>query len=100
MNVPDEPCLSCRGHCCKVGFIVPVNSHEQIYDDEKYVHKAIEPGSGREFRNMKSNGDGYTCIALGKSGECMIWDKRPQACRDFEVDGKRCKALRHHYGRP
>lgn len=93
-------CAACGGHCCKVGFIVQVFPNEPLYDNEKYVHQAIEAYSGAEFRNMKSNGDGYTCIALGEHGECTVWDKRPQSCRDFEVNGERCKALRKHYGRP
>jgi Fe-S-cluster containining protein len=96
----DEPCKSCKGHCCKVGFIVPVMPDEILFNDEYLVHRAFEIPAGIPFRNMKSNGDGYTCIALGKSGECTVWEKRPQACRDFEVEGERCKALRKEYGRP
>jgi Fe-S-cluster containining protein len=49
---------------------------------------------------MKSNGDGYTCIALSEDGRCTIWDKRPQMCRDFEVESERCKAIRKEYNRP
>jgi len=94
-----EPCKSCRGHCCRVGFIVQVAPHEPLYESD-YVHQALNPGNGKEFRNMKSNGDGYTCIALGEHGECTVWPVRPQMCRDFEADGERCKALRKEYGRP
>lgn len=90
-----EPCKSCKGHCCKVGFIVCVSKSDTIYNDETLVwqNKTIS-------KNMKSKGDGYTCIALGDVGECTIWEKRPQACRDFEADGDRCKSIRKFYGRP
>ena len=96
----EEPCLSCRGHCCKVGFIVQVMPNEELFNDERYVHQAYDVPNGVPFHNMKSNGDGYTCIALGERGECTIWDKRPQVCREFDADGERCKALRKEYGRP
>lgn len=91
----EEPCKSCMGHCCKVGFIVPVGETDEIYNDEALVWQNVNT-----IKNMKSNGDGYTCIALGNSGECTIWPKRPQACRDFETNGPRCLALRKQYGRP
>jgi Fe-S-cluster containining protein len=92
-------CAACGGHCCKVGFIVRVDPGEVLYDSD-YVHYAMELGTERDFRNMKSNGDGYTCIALGANGECTVWPERPKRCREFEVDGDRCRALRKHYGRP
>jgi Fe-S-cluster containining protein len=93
-------CGWCGGQCCKVGFIVQVFPDEPLYNDDKYIHRAIEAPSGNEFRNMKSNGDGYTCVALGEDGKCTVWDKRPQMCRDFEVESDRCKAIRKEYGRP
>lgn len=93
-------CGWCGGQCCKVGFIVQVFPDEPLYNDKNFVHKAVEAPSGKPFHNMKSNGDGYTCIALAKDGKCTIWDKRPQMCRDFEVESDRCKAIRTEYGRP
>lgn len=99
MNVP-EPCKSCQAQCCKVGYIIKVYPNEEIYKDDAYVHKSMEPGTTEPFHNMKSNGDGYTCIALGKNNECTIWDKRPQMCRDLEANGAQCLALRKHFNRP
>jgi len=91
----EDPCRSCQGHCCKVGFIVEILSSDEIFNDETLVWQNI-----RLAKNMKSNGDGYICIALGKEGECTIWEKRPQACKDFAVNGERCKMIRKTYERP
>jgi len=91
----EEPCKSCKGHCCKVGFIVEISPYDEIYNDGNLVWQ-----NENMPKNMKSNGDGYTCIALGKEGECTIWSKRPSMCREFEVNGDRCKAIRFLYGRP
>ena len=93
-------CQRCDGQCCRVGFVVQVFPGEKLYGDGRYVHKSIQAPSGKPFHNMKSNGDGYTCIALDENGKCTVWDKRPQMCRDFEVDSERCKAIRKEYGRP
>lgn len=93
-------CKNCAGQCCKVGFIVEVFPDEPLYDDDAYVNKSCNLVNGAPFHNMKSNGDGYTCIALGVRGECTVWERRPQECRDFEVDSDRCQGLRKHYGRP
>ena len=95
MAMIEEPCKSCKGQCCKVGFIVTVTETDIIYNDESLVHQ-----NEGFIKNMKSNGDGYTCIALDSEGKCSIWQKRPQACRDFEANSDRCKALRKLYGRP
>jgi len=100
MNFAGSLCSRCEGQCCKVGFIVDVTPTDAIYNDLEYVHKYVDLNSGIEKRNMKSNGDGYTCIALAEDGRCKIWDRRPQACRDFAVDSERCKAIRKEYGRP
>lgn len=91
-------CAACGGQCCKVGFIVQVLPTDKLYNNKEYVHNTVAV-HGESFQHMKSNGDGYTCKAL-KNGVCQVWKKRPQACRDFEVDGDRCKALRRYYGRP
>lgn len=99
-NKINSLCEKCAGQCCKVGFIVTVFPNEPLYDDDAYVNKSHSLENGAPFHNMKSNGDGYTCIALGSKGECTIWSRRPQMCRDFEVNGPRCIALRKEYGRP
>jgi len=95
----NDVCKKCDGHCCKVGFIVRVFPNEEIYNDDNYVNKSVEFFDEIPFHNMKSNGDGYTCIALN-NGMCSIWNKRPLMCRDFEVESDRCKAIRKEYNRP
>jgi len=90
-------CAACKGVCCKVGLMISISPSEEIYNDEKYV-KQIDSING--FRYMKSKGDGYTCIALGDQGECTIHERRPQVCKNFEVNCQRCKELRRYNERP
>ena len=38
------------------------------------------------------------CSALDRTtGRCKYYDYRPDACRDFEVDGVKCWELRKEY---
>ena len=92
-----EICFKCGGLCCKVGYIIQVFPDDEIYGDDRYVH--IIPKGGMddddgEFHHMKSNGDGYTCVALNSDNKCTIWHKRPRICREYAVDGPRCTTLR------
>jgi len=86
-----EPCLSCEKCCCRVGFIVEIFETDEIFNDESLVWQ-----NKNMRKTIKSNGDGYTCIALKENGECNIYHKRPRVCREFEAGGERCVALRKY----
>jgi Fe-S-cluster containining protein len=96
----EEPCKSCKGQCCNVGFVVPVFQYELIYNNLEIVNQNEWPLEDGPFKTMKSNGDGYTCICLKNDGTCGIWEQRPQTCKDFEVNGNRCLSIRKIYGKP
>lgn len=100
MRWEDTECFRCGGTCCKVGYIVRVHPDEELYGDERYVHMIDGCDLGESFHHMKSNGDGYTCIALGSDNRCTIWERRPRACRLYEVDSPRCKSIKKEYNRP
>ena len=38
------------------------------------------------------------CLHLEADGTCSIYWMRPQACRDYEVDGEMCRATREAMG--
>lgn len=46
------------------------------------------------YRVMARGEDGY-CLALDKTTmRCSIYDRRPQQCREFEVDKRGCRSAR------
>jgi Fe-S-cluster containining protein len=77
-------CKACGGKCCRG--ITPVVPTDEIYNDDDLVCDSEFPDFKKRMRtDEKSN-----CGAL-KDGLCTIYEKRPQFCRDFEVEGWACK---------
>ncbi|MEW6055300.1 MAG: YkgJ family cysteine cluster protein [Bdellovibrionota bacterium] len=82
----------CRGHCCKR--FAMEHSFEELQGD--YAIWRENPASSKipdveKIATMvvplRSSRDGrehvYTCKHLQKSGDCGIYESRPQMCRDF-----------------
>lgn len=87
-------CDDCGGACCK-GVAVIVGT---MTDDQK---------QWAETRGTVERNDEGVCLwrlpvpccYLDFQGRCMICAERPLVCRDFEVDGERCKAARAAEGK-
>lgn len=77
------PCTNCRGKCC-VG-LIDVYPEDIIFNEETLVQMSTNPKYEKEMK-LK---DGNVCIAL-VDGKCSIYEKRPQVCRDFAVNGCCC----------
>ncbi len=105
-------CLNCRGMCCTLYIDV---SREEYFDFEKkgmansfikesakFIAKNTKhKGKEKEIDSMfieayaelKKDSEGR-CIHLNKKTRlCGIYEHRPKACRDFQIDSKKCKKL-------
>ena len=82
-------CDDCRGACC-VSVAIPIRD----------VHlRDIEWLKARGALEFKPTGDAIWRIAsrcrhLTPAGQCDIYSKRPQSCRDYQVGGLSCLAAR------
>ena len=79
----NQPCFDCGGKCCKT-LIVMAPSLD---------------GLVRQTRLVAEHGNiawiDSTCKYLA-DGRCSIYNDRPQACKDYPVDGPACVATREN----
>ena len=92
------PCDECKGQCCGPA---PMGKVEFNYIKEKHGipdgYKAIQFSTAESRENYvivcedKSN---FNCAFL-KDGRCLIYDDRPQICRDFgEIEDLPCPFIK------
>jgi Fe-S-cluster containining protein len=79
-------CQGC-GACC-VGLRVEVRPS---IDDVPEDLICVDEEGDTPILVMQQRDDG-SCVAL-VGGECSIYDRRPQVCRDFEPGGAHCLVM-------
>lgn len=81
-------CKSCKDVlCCKV-FAVPLTLKES--KRFRKDHEALTQGVN--VLALKKNG--RECYYLSESGRCIVWKRRPQACREYVCQGERRRLIR------
>jgi Fe-S-cluster containining protein len=72
------PCGSCH-LCCKL--CTPLHPEHGDREEEYQTAVLLVPGKPpQRILDRLANGD---CVYLGRNG-CMIWDRAPWVCRDFD----------------
>jgi Fe-S-cluster containining protein len=88
-------CTTC-GACC-VGLTVYLSTADEARLSADEVLALTQMDSEGRFRQMKQLRGG-ACIALLRDASgrflCRIYDRRPDACSEFERGSRRCHALR------
>lgn len=82
-------CLSC-GNCCKT--TAPILNDQDIariakhlkMKEQKFIEEYVDIGEGHEF-SFKN----IPCTFLGHENECLIYDVRPKACREYPHTNRR-----------
>lgn len=78
---PATGCASCTAVCCRLQVLL-------IGDNE--VPQTMTEWSDWGGQVMSRRADGW-CTALDRSTmRCTIYARRPQVCRDYEMDGAEC----------
>jgi Fe-S-cluster containining protein len=105
-------CLNCQAMCCRLYIDVSreeYNSFEKrgmsdsfVKESDKFIaknpkhkgkEKQIDSMFIEAYAELKKDSEGI-CIHLNKETRlCGIYDHRPQACRDFQIDSNKCKKL-------
>lgn len=81
-------CDLCRGACCET-LVLPL-PRSATKGERKWLELR-----GRREEIAKSDVVRVPCRCLvlsSTTGRCMIYDDRPQPCRDFPVGGEQCRA--------
>jgi Fe-S-cluster containining protein len=82
-------CASCKACCCRLEVILSG-------DDDVPLHLVDEDQWGGQ--SMGRGEDGW-CVALDRATlRCSIYERRPRICRDYELGGADCGALRQREG--
>lgn len=95
----------CTGHCCK-GFALEYSYSEIQSDYQTWLQNSQGPGGDKKSKipqveiiapmliplggSPKYKEFTYTCKNLDPSGDCRIYQDRPQMCRDFPEPGVGC----------
>ena len=93
---PEEPdCTACGACCIGLSVILSASDEARLAADEVLALTRID-SEGR-WRSMKQRSGG-ACSALFRDAAgrflCSIYDRRPDACREFEGGSRRCVELR------
>lgn len=84
-------CSTCRANCCRLEVLLMGD------DDVPENMIAIDPWGGHVMARLA---DGW-CAALDRDTLlCRIYARRPGVCREFELAGSDCVALRANAGLP
>ncbi|WP_372012507.1 YkgJ family cysteine cluster protein [Pseudoxanthomonas sp. 10H] len=85
LAAPAIRCDRCAALCCRLTAVLQPG-------DE--VPLELTAGLADGSRAMAQDADGW-CLALDHARMgCGIYERRPQACRRFAMDGPHCRALR------
>jgi len=79
-------CNICRGACCES---ITLEITGPTNDFQRFLEYRTSPqitGKGRIGRNFECR-----CLML-KDGRCLVYEKRPKMCADFEPGGEVCRA--------
>lgn len=84
-----DPCQACGAQCCKY-VSIPVTELQELDVDWLIARGALEPGErGHVDWRIESR-----CPHLTEDNRCVIYDTRPETCRNYEVDGASCRRAR------
>jgi Fe-S-cluster containining protein len=87
---PVTACERCAAVCCRLTVVLQPDDDIQVE-----LTTALADGS----RVMAHGASGW-CVALDHGQmNCGIYERRPQACRRFVMNGPYCRALRIDYRR-
>ena len=87
-------CDECGGACCKsVAVLVGKMTADQVAWAN--MRGTIETNQ----RGVSLWRLPVRCVNLDYAGRCMIYDRRPGVCIDFQVGGERCNAARAAEGK-
>jgi len=92
-------CTAC-GACC-VGLLVELSPEDEARLSADEILSLTEIDAEGRVRSMKQIGTRGPCIALSSRGGrflCSIYERRPNACREFEESSRRCHQLREVRG--
>ncbi len=88
-------CTTCGACCVGLGVNLSAADEARLFADEVLALTRID--SEGVTRSMKQL-EGGACIALHRDAAgrflCRIYDRRPDACREFERGSRRCHGLR------
>ena len=84
--------MRCTGHCCRSFRLSNsvVNLRASEHRDERLVAAMVKPigivplGMPLPTGEMSKGGAYFDCRMLDTNGDCMIYDARPQMCRDYD----------------
>lgn len=89
--------MRCTGHCCRdiTINVTPGQLAERVHRADEHGDQARLISSVLVYDRTFEWQDGtlgylYQCRELLPSGDCAIYDRRPQMCRDYASDGQRC----------
>ena len=96
-------CTRCGRCCAQDPAKTPWYDVELFIMDELRIPLDLQEsrrgGPDRTIANwMKRNLDG-SCVAF-RDGACLIHDKKPQECREYQIGGAKCLELRQQATRP
>jgi Fe-S-cluster containining protein len=100
LPIPD--CVKC-GACCVFPLIVPVSATDHT-GSEAYWDLTLDDSSASPVidRVLRRNPDDGRCSQLkgtvGGDISCVIYEDRPQNCRNFEAGSDLCHEYRRMYG--
>ncbi len=83
-----DECIACHA-CCRY-WRVEVTEADVIREPRLRDH--IE--KDEDDRWIISNRKSERCVFLGDDGRCEIYETRPTACRDFDVNSEMCQISR------
>jgi Fe-S-cluster containining protein len=69
----------CHANCCGC---IPM-SEEFFYSHQKFVRRAIEELIPLEDNEVYPATKSGKCVFLSESNECLVYEERPQVCRDY-----------------
>ena len=112
-----RPAYDCRtcGACCTSpwegeGYVRLYDIDlERLRGSRLSILRQQEPNSDTPEEIVKLGttfdaGRRHACVALsGRAGEmcaCSVYERRPEACRKFEIGGALCRAARQRVGLP
>ena len=101
-DAPVPDCVTC-GACCVAFPCVGVRPEEEV--PAEYYWEITKTGAdGGEVavdRFLRRDGETLYCASLAVDGGnvvCLIYERRPRMCRDFEAGSDKCRALRRAFG--
>ena len=86
LKMEEKTCSGCNAKCCRY-VATEIDTPEDMGDYENILwylcHKDIEVFINDDLWYIQFNTD---CKNLDKNGKCLIYDKRPEICKNLKID--------------